>query len=889
MASILIETTNEFSGEEVMSATRTNAPIRIESSSPVLTPEMISIFRIGRYLIVRLATVFLTLVVGVYIGIVIANLGGYVDEIVRDRINHAIMGAAMGGWLSEIKDVEQRDQMIEDQRIEMERAAGLYDPFLLRCVRWLYQNMTFQWNDPRISEALPNTLLLFSIASLLLFFSSLLLALYLSRNYGSLLDRLVVSLSPISSIPSWALGLLLVMLFTVQLHWLPASTNIMPFNQIIQGLVQDFNSQHILLMAKYLILPVSAVFLSMFFQLTYSWRTFFLIYSHEDYVELAKAKGLASQLVERQYILRPSLPYIITNFSLVMISYWQTSMALEAFFHWPGIGSLYVDSVRHTTYQANLVMTIVTIFAYLLALTVLVLDVIYAFIDPRVRLLGGSQSTARLPIRERWSRFVKRLRNPPPKYKRISEASPKQQTSNPLEKEVNLQPTRQARGQRRFRTTLAEIARYPSALIGSAFILILLIISVTVPILLPYKEVVSLWVSDSWFRSPENAVPVWFNYFREEKLPLTINLSSKDGEAVKSMKPIDDTMSDVKIVFTIEYPYKLPPQDMVLFFYATYQVKRPFVSLSWITPDGRQIGLGTVTTTSETRIYASQEKGWERKLGLPAQKGLFNKPDSQDGASLPGTYQLVVEGVTFEQEAELDAEVLLYGEAHGIAGTDHRRRDLFLALLWGTPVALALGLFGAVLTSLASLLFAAIGAWFGGWVDSLIQSITEVNIILPILPIGVMAFFLYGKNVWIVIGMIILFSIFSSSTKNYRAAFLQVKESPYIEAAQAYGCSGWRMIFRYVIPRILPAVVPQLVATVPGFIFLEATLAVVRVSDPYIPTWGSIIYDALVHGTFGKHYYWVLEPIVLLVITGMAFALLGFALDRVFNPRLRDL
>ena len=83
--------------------------------------------------------------------------------------------------------------------------------------------------------------------------------------------------------------------------------------------------------------------------------------------------------------------------------------------------------------------------------------------------------------------------------------------------------------------------------------------------------------------------------------------------------------------------------------------------------------------------------------------------------------------------------------------------------------------------------------------------------------------------------------------------------------------------------------VPQLVAMVPGYVFLEATLAIFGVSDAYIPTWGTTIYDALVNGAFRGYYYWILEPIFLLMVTGLAFALLGFALDRVFNPRLRSL
>jgi len=70
---------------------------------------------------------------------------------------------------------------------------------------------------------------------------------------------------------------------------------------------------------------------------------------------------------------------------------------------------------------------------------------------------------------------------------------------------------------------------------------------------------------------------------------------------------------------------------------------------------------------------------------------------------------------------------------------------------------------------------------------------------------------------------------------------------------------------------------------------LEAALAVLGLGDPVLPTWGKVINDAFNNGAlFRGLYYWVLQPAALLALTGLAFAMLGFSLDRVFNPRLRE-
>ena len=202
---------------------------------------------------------------------------------------------------------------------------------------------------------------------------------------------------------------------------------------------------------------------------------------------------------------------------------------------------------------------------------------------------------------------------------------------------------------------------------------------------------------------------------------------------------------------------------------------------------------------------------------------------------------------------------------------------------------MAFGLLAALATTVITMVIAAVGVWYGGWLDAAIQRITEVNSIIPLLPILIMVGTLYSRSIWIMLGLVILLSIFGIQIKQYRAIFMQVKESPYIDAARAYGAGNMRIVFRYLVPRILPLVIPAIVTLVPGFVFLEASLAVLGLGDPVLPTWGKLINDAATQGAlFNGYYYWILQPSVLLMIAGLGFAMVGFALDRVFNPRLRE-
>ncbi len=443
------------------------------------------------------------------------------------------------------------------------------------------------------------------------------------------------------------------------------------------------------------------------------------------------------------------------------------------------------------------------------------------------------------------------------------------------------------------RRTAAEISQYPSAILGLLVIAILLGVAIYTVITIPYGEAVRLWRGGEsvWGDTPRTVPPSWVNLFRNDKLPETIVLDVDDDAVTQSTEVISEGMYGTTLEYVFDYSYDEFPDSLTLFLTTEYEEKAPHVSVSWLTPDGREIRLGDMTARRSDAYRIDQDSRLIRRLrGVEPRIGLFIDPDQgEEAGPVKGTYTLLVEAITFEDDSEVDAKFALYGKVYGIAGTDHRRRDLSVALLWGTPIALSFGILAALGTTITTMIIAAVGVWYGGIVDSVIQRITEINMLLPLLPILIMVGTFQSRSIWVMLGWIIALSIFGGAIKNYRATFLQIKESDYIEAAQAYGAGNLRIIVFYLVPRIIPVLIPQLVSSIPAFVFLEASLALLGLGDPTLPTWGKVIEDARSNGAlYNGQYYWVLQPAVLLMITGLGFAMVGFTLDRVFNPRLRE-
>ena len=438
---------------------------------------------------------------------------------------------------------------------------------------------------------------------------------------------------------------------------------------------------------------------------------------------------------------------------------------------------------------------------------------------------------------------------------------------------------------------IRQLTRYRSATAGLVIIGGMVMLAIWTVIAIPYGEAISLWKGEDgvWQENPTAVGPSWVNLFPGVNRPETIIVDSRE-EGTKSMRPLGEGLRAVEILLPFDFEYDEFPQEIALFFVPEYDELGPSVSLTWLTPDGREICLGPLREGRGV-FHISLDTDLRTRLGGRApEKAFFQDPTVEEPLVLRGRYALRVDGVLFEEGADLDARLVVYGQVHGLAGTDHLRRDIMVAILWGTPIALTFGLLAAVGATASTFVIAAIGVWFGRWVDSLFRWLTQVNIILPLLPILIMIGHLYTRSIWVILGVVIAFNVFSASFFIFRSMFLPLKESPYIEAARAYGTGNFRMIFRYMLPKVAPVLLPTFVVQIPSFVFLEATLAVLGLGDPLLPTWGKLLADALDNGAlFLGHYHWVLAPAFVLMLMGFCFALVGYALDRIVNPRLRQI
>ena len=350
-----------------------------------------AVLRVVKYMSVRLLSMTFAVLVGLYLTILIANMGGYVDEIRRGAIREDVQTQIRLDPAFRMLTATERTKLIEERIIVAEKTLGLDQPFVIRSFAFLKDAVTLNLgfaefinadNGSRsvkiiVLERLPSTLLLFGTTSIIFFFATLFIALTLSRHYGSWLDRFIVATSPMSAAPAWFYGIFVIVIFAAFLH-------VLPFGGMVDAPPPQNKIEYALSLLKHMILPTLALALNGITFAIYNNRTFFLIYSSEDYVEMAKAKGLTPRDVERKYILRPTLPANITNFAFTLIFVVTGAPIFEGVFNWPGMGRTIL--IASGLFDTPVIVGTTVVFAYLLAITVFLLDFVYALVDPRVKI-----------------------------------------------------------------------------------------------------------------------------------------------------------------------------------------------------------------------------------------------------------------------------------------------------------------------------------------------------------------------------------------------------------------------------------------------------------------------------------------------------------------------
>jgi len=240
--------------------------------------------------------------------------------------------------------------------------------------------------------------------------------------------------------------------------------------------------------------------------------------------------------------------------------------------------------------------------------------------------------------------------------------------------------------------------------------------------------------------------------------------------------------------------------------------------------------------------------------------------------------------------------IIVKGGCYGILGTADKGVDIATVVLYGTPIALAIGFATAVASVFIGVIAGIISGYYGGFIDEGIQRTVDVLGNIPLLPILIIVgsvaqrtFTGEAKSLYIIltyIGILIIFG-WGGTAITVRAMTLSIKEEPYIEAAKALGASNTRIIFKHILPQVLIYAAAVLVFNVPGAIITEAGLSVLGLRHGW-PTWGSVLSSARAENRFDV-WWWILPPGLMLSLTSLTFVLLGLAIERIVEPRLRTL
>jgi peptide/nickel transport system permease protein len=231
----------------------------------------------------------------------------------------------------------------------------------------------------------------------------------------------------------------------------------------------------------------------------------------------------------------------------------------------------------------------------------------------------------------------------------------------------------------------------------------------------------------------------------------------------------------------------------------------------------------------------------------------------------------------------------LTGENPHFLGTDANGRDIFSQLLFSTRAAFFLGVVAALTTVLIATTVGAIAAYFGGWIDSGLMRFADLILLMPLLPVLILLSAMFEITMVTLGVMIGVLSGFGGVAIVLKSQALSIKVKSYIDAARVAGGSDWHVIFRHIVPNVLPLSFLYMMFGVTEAIAIEATLSFFGLLNVQM-TWGIMINNAQTNGYLlsGTSYWWLLFPAGLAVsFLCFAFFMVGRGMDEVINPRLR--
>lgn len=494
---------------------------------------------------------------------------------------------------------------------------------------------------------------------------------------------------------------------------------------------------------------------------------------------------------------------------------------------------------------------------------------------------------------------------------------------------------------------LKTFSRSKRGMLGLIIIMAFVIVAVCAPVITPYDPVSILVTPKIAYKLSK---PVWYRYlFPGENISENVDVTSdpyfRSADAIGKLAfetssagqgsihteyvsdrgfPEGSGPGCMAIVFsreasvtpygevkanlaaTFNYPYSFPPKQFL-----------GQVAFLIDNPQNQTIRINVVLekTGSERRITWTNDsfkivsEGWiipyyppinsanpdttewlEETLG----KEWSESPDRMM-FSEPGEYRFRVE-ITFEDTQSGASSVTvnvddlflrIYGSAFGLLGTDANSRDLFTQLVFGARISLLIGLLTALFTTIIGLTVGLVAGYTGGIVDQILMRFTDMLLVIPDTPLYIVLMAVLNPSIWTLVTLMTMIG-WTGFARISRSQALSLKERPFVEAARAVGGGRLHIILRHILPNVMSLVYVALATAVPSAIINEAWLSFLGLYDPTTMTWGRMLEGMSGEAEGILMWWWIVPPGLCIAAISLSFILIGYALDDILNPKLRE-
>ncbi len=220
-------------------------------------------------------------------------------------------------------------------------------------------------------------------------------------------------------------------------------------------------------------------------------------------------------------------------------------------------------------------------------------------------------------------------------------------------------------------------------------------------------------------------------------------------------------------------------------------------------------------------------------------------------------------------------------------GTDFIGRDILSQLLAGARVAFIVGISAAFMSIVIGTTIGMVAGYSGRSTDAFLMRSADMIMVMPTLLVVLILSSLFGQlNIWVIVILIALFR-WPGVARVIRAQTLSLKQRPFIDAAKVAGAGHLRIIFRHIMPNVLPLAFLYMTFRVTSAIIIEAALAFLGFGDPGTVSWGMMLQWVWKTGHMFQAPYWLLPPGICISMITLSFYMLGRAMDEVLDPRLR--